>query len=99
LARELAESASVLIAANPVFGLDFSAVSDIQARILAAREQGAAVLLISEDLDELLELADTVLVMANGCIVHVTDASSSDRKTLGHYMAGHASQSALENTV
>ena len=95
LARELAESASVLIAANPVFGLDFSAVSDIQARILAAREQGAAILLISEDLDELLELADTVLVMANGCIVHVTAASSSDRTTLGRYMAGHASQSAL----
>ena len=91
LARELAESASVLIAANPVFGLDFSAVSDIQARILTAREQGTAVLLISEDLDELLELADTVLVMANGSIVYETDASSSNRAVLGQYMAGHTS--------
>jgi simple sugar transport system ATP-binding protein len=99
LARELAESASVLIAANPVFGLDFSAVSDIQARILAAREQGTAVLLISEDLDELLELADTVLVMANGCIVHVADAHSADRAILGRYMAGHASQSVLEDAA
>jgi simple sugar transport system ATP-binding protein len=99
LARELAESASVLIAANPVFGLDFSAVSDIQARILAAREQGTAVLLISEDLDELLELADTVLVMANGCIVHVADARSADRAILGRYMAGHASQSVLEDAA
>jgi len=92
LARELAESASVLIAANPVFGLDFSAVSDIHARILAAREQGTAILLISEDLDELLELADTVLVMANGRIVHVTAASGSDRIALGRHMTGHASQ-------
>lgn len=99
LARELAESASVLIAANPVFGLDFSAVSDIQVRILAAREQGTAVLLISEDLDELLELADTVLVMANGCIVYVCDAHSADRKILGRYMAGHASQSTLEDVA
>lgn len=99
LARELAESASVLIAANPVFGLDFSAVSDIQTRILAAREQGTAVLLISEDLDELLELADTVLVMTNGCIVHVADARSTDRATLGRYMAGHGSQSALEGVA
>jgi simple sugar transport system ATP-binding protein len=98
LARELAESATVLIAANPVFGLDFSAVSDIQARILAAREQGTAVLLVSEDLDELLELADTVLVMTNGCIVYVTDARSADRTTLGRYMAGHA-KSALEDAA
>lgn len=96
LARELAESASVLIAANPVFGLDFSAVSDIQSRILAAREQGTAVLLISEDLDELLELADTVLVMANGSIVYETDARSSDRAVLGQYMAGHTSRESME---
>ena len=43
----------------------------------------------------MLELADTVLVMANGCIVHETDANSSDRTTLGRYMTGHVSQSVL----
>ncbi|SMP53405.1 ABC transporter ATP-binding protein [Noviherbaspirillum suwonense] len=90
LARELAESVTVLIAANPVFGLDFAAVADIHARIVAAREQGAAVLLVSEDLDELLELADRIVVMANGAIVHASDAGSSDRATLGRHMAGHA---------
>jgi len=99
LARELAESATVLIAANPVFGLDFSAVSDIQARILAAREQGTAVLLVSEDLDELLELADTVLVITNGCIVYMADVHSTDRTTIGRYMAGHTSKSALKDAA
>ena len=90
LARELAESVTVLIAANPVFGLDFAAVADIHARIVAVREQGAAVLLISEDLDELLELADRILVIEGGAIVHETTAAAADRATLGEHMAGHA---------
>jgi ABC-type uncharacterized transport system ATPase subunit len=88
LARELSEPVAVLIAANPVFGLDFAAVADIHARIVAARAEGAAVLLVSEDLDELLELADRILVMANGRIVHATDAKGADRAALGRYMAG-----------
>jgi simple sugar transport system ATP-binding protein len=90
LARELADSVTVLIAANPVFGLDFAAVADIHARIVAVREQGAAVLLISEDLDELLELADRILVIEGGAIVHETTAAAADRATLGEHMAGHA---------
>ena len=90
LARELAESVTVLIAANPVFGLDFAAVADIHARIVAVRERGAAVLLISEDLDELLELADRILVIEGGAIVHETTAAAADRATLGEHMAGHA---------
>ena len=51
LARELAGEIAVLIAANPVFGLDFAAVSEIHARILDVRARGGAVLLVSEDLD------------------------------------------------
>ncbi len=90
LARELAASVTVLIAANPVFGLDFAAVADIHARILATRAAGAAVLLISEDLDELLELADRILVMANGSIVYETTAQAADRSTIGRHMASHA---------
>jgi ABC-type uncharacterized transport system ATPase subunit len=98
LARELADSVTLLIAANPVFGLDFAAVSDIHARIVAAREQDAAVLLVSEDLDELITLADRILVMANGRIVHVADARSASRATLGLHMAGHGSAAdALES--
>jgi simple sugar transport system ATP-binding protein len=72
LARELAGSINVLIAANPVFGSDFAAVAEIHARILQVRAKGGAVLLISEDLDELLELSDRIAVMSEGRIVFET---------------------------
>ncbi|TIV61474.1 MAG: ABC transporter ATP-binding protein, partial [Mesorhizobium sp.] len=58
LARELTGEVDLLIVSNPCFGLDFSAVAEIRARIMKARNAGAAVLLMSEDLDELLELSD-----------------------------------------
>lgn len=90
LARELSGDVSVLIVANPVFGLDFAAVAEIHARILAAREAGAAVLLVSEDLDELLELSDRVVVMFDGRIVHETDIGSADVGVIGRAMAGHS---------
>jgi len=90
LARELASEVSVLIAANPVFGLDFAAVAEIHDRILAAREAGAAVLLVSEDLDELLELSDRIVVMFEGRIVHETPAAAADVAVIGPRMAGHA---------
>ena len=67
-----------------------SAVADIHARILAAREAGAAVLLVSEDLDELLELADRIVVMFDGAIVHETTAEQADIGVIGRAMAGHA---------
>jgi simple sugar transport system ATP-binding protein len=59
LARELA-AGGVLLVSNPVFGLDFASVADIHARLLAARRAGAPCCWISEDLDELLELADRI---------------------------------------
>jgi simple sugar transport system ATP-binding protein len=89
LARELGQPVDVLIVANPVFGLDFSSVADIHARLIAARDAGAAVLLVSEDLDELLELADRIAVMAEGRIVFETAAQRADRVSLGRHMAGH----------
>jgi ABC-type uncharacterized transport system ATPase subunit len=88
LARELAGDINVLIAANPVFGLDFSAVADIHQRIRLVRERGAGVLLISEDLDELLELADRIVVMSEGCLVFETRARDADRQVLGAHMGG-----------
>lgn len=89
LARELGQAVDVLIVANPVFGLDFASVADIHARILAARDAGAAVLLVSEDLDELLELADRIAVIAEGRLVFETAAQNADRVVLGRHMAGH----------
>ncbi|MGO8572598.1 ABC transporter ATP-binding protein, partial [Rhizobium ruizarguesonis] len=64
LARELTGDVDLLIVSNPCFGLDFSAVAEIRARIMKARNLGAAVLLLSEDLDELLEMSDRIMVIS-----------------------------------
>ncbi len=72
LARELDGDVSVLIAANPCFGLDFAAVSEIRSRIMAARNSGTAVLLVSTDLEEIFALSDRILVMSEGSIVYET---------------------------
>ncbi len=89
LARELGHDVEVLIAANPCFGLDFAAVAQIHAEIMAARNRGAAVLLVSEDLDELLELSDRLLVMFHGELVYEARASEADLTEIGRHMAGH----------
>jgi ABC-type uncharacterized transport system ATPase subunit len=89
LARELGEGVEVLIAANPCFGLDFTAVAEIRSQIMEARNRGAAVLLVSEDLDEILELADRILVISDGRIVHETTSKEADRHVIGRHMAGH----------
>jgi simple sugar transport system ATP-binding protein len=89
LARELAGAVDILIAANPCFGLDFAAVAQIHAEIMAARNRGAAVLLVSEDLDELLELADRIVVMFAGRLVYETRAAAADLTEIGRHMAGH----------
>jgi len=90
LARELSAPVALLIVANPVFGLDFAAVSEIHERIIDARNRGAAVLLVSEDLDELLELADRIVVMSEGHLVFETTTQDADIREIGQHMAGHA---------
>lgn len=89
LARELSGDVDVLIVANPCFGLDFASVAEIRAQIMDQRNRGAAVLLVSEDLDEILELADRVAVMSGGRIAYVAPVGETDRVTIGHHMAGH----------
>src|SRR5580698_6976206 len=89
LARELSEDVDVLIVANPCFGLDFASVADIRAQIMEQRNRGAAVLLVSEDLDEILELSDRIAVMSGGKVAYLTPAAGADRTTIGRYMAGH----------
>jgi simple sugar transport system ATP-binding protein len=88
LARELGGDVEVLIAANPCFGLDFAAVAQIHAEIMAARNRGAAVLLVSEDLDELLELSDRLVVMFHGQLVYEARASEANLTEIGRHMAG-----------
>ncbi len=89
LARELSGAVDVLIVANPCFGLDFASVAEIRAQIMEQRNHGAAVLLVSEDLDEILELADQVAVMSGGTINYQAPVGETDRSTIGKHMAGH----------
>jgi len=90
LARELSsDRINLLIAANPCFGLDFGAVEYIHTQIVAARNRGVAVLLVSEDLDELLTLADRIVVISEGKFVYESAISDADITTIGQRMAGH----------
>jgi general nucleoside transport system ATP-binding protein len=96
LARELSNDADLLLVSNPVFGLDFSAVAEIHARLIRARNRGTAVLLVSEDLDELLQLSDRIVVMSEGRIVYDVAASAADRHELGTWMGGRAHAGQLQ---
>jgi simple sugar transport system ATP-binding protein len=89
LARELSSEGDLLIVANPCFGLDFSAVAEIRARIVQARNRGAAVLLVSEDLDEILQLSDRIVVMFDGRLALEVASAAADVGAIGRAMAGH----------
>jgi general nucleoside transport system ATP-binding protein len=86
LARELARAVRLLIMQNPCFGLDVAAATEIRRQIMRVRNDGAAVLLISEDLDEVLDLSDRVLVMAGGRISYEMDRAGADRYEIGRHM-------------
>jgi ABC-type uncharacterized transport system ATPase subunit len=99
LARELAErDVGLLIAANPCFGLDFAATARIREMILGVRNRGGAVLLISEDLDEILELADSIAVMSSGSIALKTTRALASRAEIGLAMAGGGPTTKHEGT-
>ncbi|MBB3951891.1 simple sugar transport system ATP-binding protein [Aureimonas jatrophae] len=90
LARELQGETDLLVVANPCFGLDFGAVADIRAQLMAARNRGTAVLLVSEDLDEVIALSDRIFVLFEGRIVMETrGGASADPFAIGRAMAGH----------
>jgi general nucleoside transport system ATP-binding protein len=99
LARELSDQVEVLIAANPCFGLDFAAAAEIRAQIMEARNRGAAVLLVSEDLDEVFELSDRIVVMFHGKFVYETPAAEADIFIIGRHMAGHGDPAHEEAAV
>ncbi len=89
LARELSGEVEILIAANPCFGLDFAATAEIRQQLMQARNKGAAVLLLSEDLDELLELSDRIAVIFEGRLVYEAPIAAADMDKIGLGMAGH----------
>lgn len=88
LARELAREPRVLIAAQPTRGVDIGATEYIHQRLLNQRAQGTATLLISEDLDEILALADRIAVIYEGEIVGIVARAEATVEQLGLMMAG-----------
>lgn len=90
LARVLERAPRVILANQPTRGLDVGAQAEVHRRIIAARDRGAAVLVISEDLDELFALADRFLVMHAGEVSDAGPADRLDRGGIGLLMAGQA---------
>ena len=88
LARELSENPSLIVAVHPTYGLDIGATEQVRQILLAQRERGAATLLISEDLEEIMMLSDRILVMFNGEVMGILDAESADIEEIGLMMAG-----------
>ena len=88
IAREFSRNPRLVLAHSPSRGLDVRAGAQVHERLRAARDAGAAVLLISEDLDEVLALADRVGVIARGRIVGEF-ATPADRQAVGQAMVAH----------
>lgn len=88
LARELSARPRFILAAQPTRGLDIGATEYVRSQLLAQREAGAAILLISEDLDEILALADRIAVMYEGEIMEILPRSKAEVERLGLLMAG-----------
>jgi simple sugar transport system ATP-binding protein len=92
IAREVTQDHCVLIARSPTRGLDVGATATVREQILVERDRGIGVLLISEDLDELLALADRLLVIYEGKIVGEMPASEATPERLGLLMSGHSEE-------
>jgi general nucleoside transport system ATP-binding protein len=88
LARELSGEPEVVVAAQPTRGLDVGAMEYVHTQILAQKERGAAVLLVSDDLDEVFALSDRIIVMYEGRIVGEAAADPSNREQVGLWMSG-----------
>jgi simple sugar transport system ATP-binding protein len=88
IAREMTEAPDLLVAAQPTRGLDIVSAQEVRRQLLAARDAGAGVLLVSEDLDELFELSDRIVVMLAGKIVAEFPRGAATRAELGRHMTG-----------
>ena len=88
VAREVSRGADVLLASQPTRGVDIGSIETIRNELNRAKEAGAAVVLISSDLEEILSLSDRIAVMFEGRITGVVDASEADEEKLGLLMTG-----------
>lgn len=88
LVRKLSEKPQVIVAALPTRGLDVGATEFVQLKLLEQREEGAAILLISDDLDEILSLSDRIAVIYEGEIMGILTAGEASREKIGLMMGG-----------
>jgi len=88
LARELSGSPKFVVAAHPTYGLDVGATEQVREVLLAQRDRGAGILLISEDLDEVFQLSDRVLVIYEGQVMGIVPAEEANLEEIGLMMAG-----------
>jgi general nucleoside transport system ATP-binding protein len=94
LARELTRPAKLIIAEQPSQGVDIGAIEAIHRTLVAMRDEGRAVFVVSADLDELLSISDRILVMYRGRIVGEFSAAEADLERIGQFMGGHDSAGA-----
>ncbi len=88
VAREFSREVDLLVASQPTRGLDVGSIEFIHRQIIAMRDAGAGILLVSSELDEVLSLADRVAVMFEGEIIDILPIAAADRDTVGLRMAG-----------
>jgi simple sugar transport system ATP-binding protein len=92
LGREISNHPRVLIASNPTRGLDIQAATEIRRLLVEQRDQGALILLISEDLDEVLSISDRVGVMYAGSLIGIRSTADADIEEIGLMMMGSSSK-------
>jgi len=89
VARELSRLTSVLVAYNPTKGLDAVSTALVHSKIVESRNRGAAIIILSEDLDEIVGLSDLIGVMFEGRLVALKKATELDISSIGSLMSGH----------
>ncbi|MGF1474257.1 MAG: ABC transporter ATP-binding protein [Geminicoccaceae bacterium] len=94
LAREMEHDPELLLVGQPTRGVDIGAIEFIHKRLIAMRDAGKAVLLVSVELDEVLSLSDRIIVMFDGMITGELDAADADERTVGLLMAGITKEAA-----
>jgi len=99
MARELSRQPKVLIASQPTRGVDIGATEYIHQRLLEQRDAGTAILLISEDLDEVRALSDRIAVMYEGSIIGIVERNQATVEQIGLMMAGISMQEALQRSA
>ena len=95
IARELSGTPKALVAAQPTRGVDIGAAEYIHRRLIEQRDAGHAMLMISEDLDEVFGVSDRVVVMYEGQMMGIVDPKTATREQVGLMMAGVAQDQAV----